>query len=620
MAKTVAEIDGDSSGLVDSLDKAKAALGDMGTKGKKAVSDLDAAGKKLSDQLKDVADQADVAAGNLVNALGGPGAIKAIGGVGIAFAGAKAGVDAFLGSAESMFRAFGDEGQAVWDQVEKSLFAIDGAFAEAVLGSDDMYEAGGNLQAMFELVKEAIDAVFVLLKPLTVAFTGLLTLTTDYGDKAKVAADKLRQQAEAQTAVKTSGDLAATSLNTLREKMMALRGETENLRDIQIASYQMDAKMTAERILQAERVQDEAEAKGALAARLEEINKLTMDQVGIMAQYGVIANSQAARDEAAAERFKLNSAGVLAEEIKKREGISASRQAEYEQATKLYLEFERMRLTNEGAPKPVTTPTGGGGGGGGGGGDKPETEAERGARLMAEAQAAVDAALAEMDALKALREKNDKDEQQLELDKMKMTIERNEAKNQELMASAQRAKDFEQKLEDEYTAAKHAAGELTEAEEEERDAARLQAVKDLAGSEMSIYMQTAGKQIALGKLSAKAAADMARSQLGNVIIGLGDKAMAEAGILAAGLNPMAIPMAAAGVAAYAIGNAMMPTQKPTGSTPATEKAEASAPAATNNYAFNMRVDSVFADGESVARQFAMMQESARARGLLMQGA
>jgi hypothetical protein len=113
---------------------------------------------------------------------------------------------------------------------------------------------------------------------------------------------------------------------------------------------------------------------------------------------------------------------------------------------------------------------------------------------------------------------------------------------------------------------------------------------------------------------------MARSQLGNVIIGQGDKAMAEAGIMAAALNPLAIPMAAAGLAAYAIGNAMMPTVKQAGTTPATEKAEASAPAATNNYAFNMRVDSVFADGESVARQFAMMQESARQRGLLMQGA
>jgi hypothetical protein len=239
---------------------------------------------------------------------------------------------------------------------------------------------------------------------------------------------------------------------------------------------------------------------------------------------------------------------------------------------------------------------------------------------MAEAQAAVDAALAEMDALKALREKNDKEEQQLELDKMKLTLERNQAKNDELMASAQRAKDFEQKLEDEYTAAKHAAGELTEAEEEERDAARLQAVKDLAAAELGTYMQTAGKQLAIGKLSAKAAADMARSQLGNVIMGLGDQAMAQAGIYAAGLNPLAIPMAAAGLAAYAVGNAMMPTVKQAATTPASEKAADGGQASTNNYSFNMRVDSVFADGESVARQFAMMQERARARGLLMQGA
>jgi hypothetical protein len=618
MAKTVAEIDGDSSGLVSSLDKAKAAMGDMGTKGKKSIDDLDKAGKKLSDQLKDVADQADVAAGNLVNALGGPGAIKAIGGVGIAFAGAKAGVDAFLGSAESMFRAFGDEGQAVWDEVEKSLFGINGAFAEAVLGSDDMYEAGGNLQAMFELVKEAVDAVFVLMKPLTVAFTGLLTLTTDYGDKAKVAADKLREQAAQQTAVKTSADSAATSLNTLREKMMALRGETENLRDIQLAANQMDAKMLAQRILATESVADEAEAKAAVVTRMEEINRLTQDQVGMMAQYGVIENTMAAREEAAAERFKLNSAAVMAEEMKKREGLSEARKAEYDEATKLYLEFERMRLTNEGAPKAVTTPTGGGGGGGDK--DKPETPEEAMARLLAAAQAAVDAAIAENDAIKNLREKNDKDEQQLELDKMKRTIEINDAKYQAQMDSAQRAKDFEQKLEDEYIAAKHAAGELTEAEEAERDAARLQSVKDLAGEQMGIYMQNAGKQLAIGKLSAKAAADMARSQLGNVIIGQGDEAMAKAGIMAAALNPLAIPMAAAGLAAYAIGNAMMPTAKPTGTTPATEKPADSGQATNNNYSFNMRVDSVFADGESMARQFAMLQESARARGLLMQGA
>jgi hypothetical protein len=591
MAKTVAEIDGDSTGLVSSLDKAKVAMGKVGD-----------SSKKLSDQLKDVADQADVAAGNLVNALGGPGAIKAIGGVGIAFAGAKAGVDAFLGSAESMFRAFGDEGQAVWDQVEKSLFAIDGAFAEAVLGSDDMYEAGGNLQAMFELVKEAVDAVFVLLKPLTVAFTGLLTLTTDYGDKAKVAADKLRQQAEAQTKVKETGDLAATSIQTLKEKMMALRGETENLRDIQLASYQMDAKMAGERILQAERVQDEAEAKGALAGRLEEVNKLTQDQVGLMAQYGVIGNSMEEREAARVERFALNSAAILAEEIKKREGLSASRQAEYNEAAKLYGEFEVMRMTNEGAPKPVTTPTGGGGGSG-----KPEKTA---AEIEAE----------QIKAINDLRLANTKAEQEQSLNRMKWEDEQRDAKYEKEKAAAESFLAFTKQMEDDHDAERKARGELTDEEKDARDAERLQSVKDRAGEEMGIYMQNAGKQLAIGKLSAKAAADMARTQLGNVIIGQGDEAMAKAGIMAAALNPLAIPMAAAGLAAYAIGNAMMPTAKPTGTTPATEKPADSGQAATNNYSFNMRVDSVFADGESMARQFAMLQESARQRGLLMQGA
>lgn len=597
MAKTVAEIDGDSSGLVSELGKAKGAMGDLGTQG-----------KKLSDQLKDVADQADVAAGNLVNALGGPGAIKAIGGVGIAFAGVKAGVDAFMDSAENMFRSMGDEGQAVWDQVEKSLFAIKGSFAEAVIGSDDMYEAGGRLQAMFEVVKDALDAVFDLLKPLTVAMTGLLELTTDYGDKAKVAADKLRQQADAQTKVKESGDLAATSIQTLKEKMMALRGETENLRDIQLASYQMDAKMTAQRILDTERVADEAEAKAALVARQEEVFKLTTDQVGMMAQYGAIENTQEARDAAYVERYKLNSATILAEEMKKREGLSASRKAEYDQATALYLEFERMRLTNEGAPG-----ANGKTGTGGGGGTKEPTAQER-------IEAALAKAKAEADALATLKEQNDRTEQQLELDKLKAELERIDAHNAEKAAKAQEFLDYTKQMELDHIAEIHARGELTAEEQDELNAQRLQAVQDRAGQEMGIYAQVAGKQLALGKLSAKTLADQARQQLGNVIMGLGDKAMAEAGIMAAALDPRAFAMFAAGTTAYTIGGALAADKKGSGgNTPATEKEQKEAPA-PNNYAFNLRVDSVFADGESVARQFAMMQESARQRGLLAQGA
>jgi hypothetical protein len=271
----------------------------------------------------------------------------------------------------------------------------------------------------------------------------------------------------------------------------------------------------------------------------------------------------------------------------------------------------------DGGKAPAAPAATGGGKGGKKDGDKEETVAEMVARVTAKhvayAQLAEEAAL--------LKIENDKTEQQMELDRLRTELDNIEKHNAEKLAAEQRFLDFAAKMEQDHIAEIHARGELTDEEKDARDAERLQAVKDRAGEEMGIYMQNAGKQLAIGKLSAKAAADMARTQLGNVIIGQGDEAMAKAGIMAAALNPLAIPMAAAGLAAYAIGNAMMPTAKPTaGSTPATEKPADSGQAATNNYAFNMRVDSVFADGESVARQFAMMQESARARGLLMQGA
>jgi aspartyl-tRNA(Asn)/glutamyl-tRNA(Gln) amidotransferase subunit B len=58
MARTVAEIDGDSSGLVGALDK-----------GRDGMAKMEASGKKLSDQLKEVADKADQAAGAIVGAV-----------------------------------------------------------------------------------------------------------------------------------------------------------------------------------------------------------------------------------------------------------------------------------------------------------------------------------------------------------------------------------------------------------------------------------------------------------------------------------------------------------------------------------------------------------------------
>ena len=617
MAKTVAEIDGDSSGLVDSLDKAKAAMGDMGTKGKKSLSDLGTQGKKLSDQLKEVADQADVAAGNLMSKLGGPSAIKAIGGVGLAFEGASKLAGAFLDSSEALFRSYGDEGQKVWDNAEKSLFAIKGAFAEAVLGGGSMEDMGARLTGIFDAMKTAVDVLLAPIKALSLLIIELGTDAHETAGYVVEASDKLDQLADN---TKITG-LAKVSegIEGLRIKLMGLRGETENVRQAELARDIAKAESYKLELLATEATSDALSSAAAVVAAQPEIAKKAEEaRLKYLRDLGEEKLSHA--DLAEARRVYNNEMLVqgqlvMAQQMKQREGVSKATQEQLDSTNAIIAGFKEVAAT----PPPAKTSTGGGGGKPPG--KEPETLDELIARIAKKNQAELDAAAAAADQLAKLKESNDKDERQLELDKMKWTIDQSQAKYDAIMDQQKRAKDFEQKLEDEYIAAKHAAGELTDKEQEELNAERLKAVQDRTGQEVGLYMQSAAKQLAIGKLSAKAASDMARTQLANVIIGQGDKAMAEAGIMAAALNPLAVPMAAAGLAAYAIGNAMMPTAKPAaGSTPATEKPAEGGQAATNNYAFNMRVDSVFADGESVARQFAMMQESARARGLLMQGA
>ena len=565
MAKTVAEIDGDSTGLVSSLDKAKVAMGKVGD-----------SSKKLSDQLREVGDQADVAAGNLINKLGGPNAIKAIGGATIAFGAAQQGVQMFLDSSEKLFRAYGEKGQAVWDDLEKQLFDIQGSFAKAVLQTDDMYVAAGRLSAALQLVKDMAD------QSVASTITAINLLRKIPG----TSMDMLEKMGlfEAFDAMAAEGEARARELTANMDKVA--KSFEKPVEKAKTLTETVNAMATAYAGLTKSSVSLEEQNR---KAALENIDN-TVKQVEALALLQNMADNMSGD----------NVGGLTDKQLEDMERLGKLRQ----------------EIVDGGKPPAAPAATGGGKGGKKDG-DKEETVAEMVARVTAKhvayAQLAEEAAL--------LKIENDKTEQQMELDRLRTELDNIEKHNAEKLAAEQRFLDFAAKMEQDHIAEIHARGELTDEEKDARDAERLQAVKDRAGEEMGIYMQNAGKQLAIGKLSAKAAADMARTQLGNVIIGQGDEAMAKAGIMAAALNPLAIPMAAAGLAAYAIGNAMMPTAKPTaGSTPATEKPADSGQAATNNYAFNMRVDSVFADGESVARQFAMMQESARQRGLLMQGA
>jgi HAMP domain-containing protein len=178
-------------------------------------------------------------------------------------------------------------------------------------------------------------------------------------------------------------------------------------------------------------------------------------------------------------------------------------------------------------------------------------------------------------------------------------------------------------------AAHVAAFRAAEAEKEairlagiEKDKADEQAAfdfrKGLAEDLFQVKAKLLVQEMVAGKSATKVAAEMARKAIGDAISAKGDEAMAQAAIYAASFNPMAIPMAAAGVAAYAAAAALGSSAKKSSS--GTPASAAPAQAAPVNTSFNLRVDAAFADGESIARQFAMMQRSAQRRGLVPVGA
>ena len=612
MAKTVAEIDGDSSGLVSALDK-----------GAQGMAKLGAQGKKLTDQLRDVADQADVAAGNLISKIGGPGAITAIGGVGIAFAGVGKALDAVGASMDSFYNAQGDKGAAAMASINQAMDDLKGSLFEAVVGTDDLDQATDTVIATLRIAKDVFEA---LLTPISSVSEAIRLSGDAYVTLGITAAEAIKQEKlfkEQIDFVTTANELNKTSVDKLIESLktvlftkqqIVIMSQQEQLANIDagIASIEQGARNRASIEGEIAMARKREEMMAPMVERIAASLRIGAEQSGyyltmeearqraiasvekdgkFMAQVHEAENK--VYEKTIAERYQLGTV-----ENQQRETLLTAR-ANLEQ------QFDEQNYLAtqppSGANKPKT-------GGGGGGPAKPtETPEEIEAR--------------ELKAINDLRLQNTKAEQQLELDRLKMELEQIDAHNAEKAAKEKSYLDFVAKMEQEHADELHARGELTEQETIDRNAAILASTKERLGQELGAFMQVAGKELAAGKLTAKSASDFARTQIANVIIGLGDQAMVKAGVYAAEFNPMAIGMAAAGLAAYAVGNAMMPTVKPTaGSTPATEKPSDGGQAASNNYSFNMRVDSVFADGESVARQFAMMQESARQRGLLYQGA
>lgn len=542
---TTVTIDGNSTGLVDSLEKAK-----------DAVKTVQTEAVKLSKQFKDVADDADKAAGSFVQNLGGGAAIKAIGGIGIAMGGVKIAVDAVLGSAESLFSTMGEDGARASAEISTKMAEFGSALVKVVTGSSDLETVQRRLNI---LIDGAIGIFNGFLTPL-IALSDIYWQLVDNTDDLTDATVKLNV-ARAENA-KTAADLRAQEFANQDkfvaltiESMKALGMETEARRVLQgqqaiglqqflqekrvIEARNLEARLNADydKLDEDTRGNRSARQVGILSTRTETIARLTQDVIAgtgegmryldTSTQAGMLLISKHAdallndtvvdsrRTATAVTNSHTRVAAVSDEELTKR------REAE---------ETERKRREAE---------------------DRQKREEEQASRDRIQAAADESAEL--------LRLRNEQ-----------VQIVRENLKAEADAKKEARQLDFD-----------------------------------------AIVGQNA-KMVAIAIVNKKKASDIARAVVGNTVNAYGDAAMVKAGIEAADGNwAQAGQLTAAGFAAYLVAAALGSDQKGKASTPPTQRATP-----VQNTSYSLRVDAAFADGESVSRHFARMQDGARQRGLI----
>lgn len=607
MADTVVTIGGDSTGL-------QGAFKDAG----KSAGAVKVEAQKLSDQLREVADDADKAAGALAQKLGGPGAIKAIAGIGSAVGIAKAAVEAFLDSSEALFKSYGDEGQKVWDDTEKSLFAIKGAFAEAVLGGGSMEEMGARLKGIFDGVKRLLDGILLPIKLVTAAFY-------DNADGSEAARKGLKDYEEALERSKKSSKDLQEQTNSLTQEIWALTGQTDKLNtsnDEATRSRIMNAiaGINAEELANDQRialgVQQANMAKDrdrALTDAMRQHHRL--DREGMeLADKLTVQYQQESYDKAlAAQTYTW----------------SAERKLALEQQTQNLADLaayikKREEAKKEDEKPPRTTRTVAAA--------KPEGEVDPIAyarvysdglqELTAESVAAIqaselaygesqtsiitttrsklDAMLADDAAANAAMEKQKADS----LARIAAEKERRAAEDADIVSSRTAAA---YQFEVDEANKKIALAEQTAQQEA---AARSKFLADV----YVLTVNNSAKMLAVDLQDKEKSKDAAQRATAAVVQGLGDMAMVKSGLAAAAGNfGEAAAFSVVGTLAYGIAAKLAPSEKTKTTAPAAANTGGGGNSTTN---YNLRVDATFADGESVARRFAEMQQGAQRRGLI----
>ena len=253
---------------------AAAAAKKLGDNAKAAGSGIDeAAGesKKLTKQLKDVGDELDIAAGKMINGIGGPGAIKALGFAGIALAGVGKVVDEFKKSSEALFKTWGTEGEAAFALATAKSNDMAGAFAGAVLGTEDMYQAAGRLQTGYSVLNTGVELTAGLFKKLfevspVKALFDLTGTTEAYAEMADSAAEKIRRQVQAQKDAATSAAALEKPLGTSREQYESIAETVARLTGKVIDKNKVERESTIARLIQLQELAKAEEALGQVKA------------------------------------------------------------------------------------------------------------------------------------------------------------------------------------------------------------------------------------------------------------------------------------------------------------------------------------------------------------------
>lgn len=596
MARTVAEIDGDSSGLVGALDK-----------GRDGMAKMEASGKKLSDQLREVTDKADQAAGALVEKIGGPKAIAALGGAGIALGGAKMAADFFLNSVEKLFKSMGDEGMKVWNDVEMALDSITGAFAKAVLGGGSAEEMGHKLIVVFEGLAKIVEAIVTYGFPmLRIAFEAIVWIMEKLGqvtaeDKEKFDDLKRAQDSYASATSVTNVENLTKAYGDLSAKIQGMVGDQQLLalsaNDTVIAetNASMATMLKVGNIVRDLEIRKEVEKHRAGILRQAEAEVANID-FSYAGMGWKIEQEREITERVATKTGEMYSsiAKRWAEQGKDAYNfIPEALRVQYDAASVNLLELEdryktlfaQYEATQEGET-PVKKS---------GGPSKPP-KADPVADAVAEAKKRAEASAAAA---------------KIELD---ATMQATGEWWKGVTTGFNPSEGFV----DSWRTVAGEVGEIWDGvvkaitTTEETLGTATQKTEEAHSAFYDKYIAQNAKMVAVSIVSGEKVADIGRKAIGAVISALGDEALARASIEAFKGNAWgAAGLTAAGMAAYATAAILGASGKKA----ATATAATAAPTAvTNNQTnFNLRVDAAFADEESIARSFARAQSLASNR-------